>query len=141
MTTKPNVSRENAIEQVDVEIIKADQATSNNPPNRPIKDETEALITAIKTKAFSEVQKAGEFAIDNYLEAVRKARLDIESRQLFEPEQIEDAIRQIQKEIEKDWDSIVREITSFGDRLNEAARAAWDILTASKAKANEDKEN
>ncbi|BBA80166.1 hypothetical protein RGRSB_1778 [cyanobacterium endosymbiont of Rhopalodia gibberula] len=140
MTNKPNISRENAIEQVDVEIIKADQATSNQPPNRPIKDETEALIKAIKTKAFSEVQKAGEFAIDNYLEAVRKARQDIERRQLFEPEQIEDAIRQIKKEIEKDWDSILKEVTSFGDRLNEAAKAAWDILTASKAQADEDKE-
>ena len=141
MTTQPNVSRENAIEQVDVEIIKANQTTSNDSPNRPIQDETEALIKAIKTKAFSEVQKAGEFAIDNYLEAVRKARQDIERRQLFEPEQIEDAIKQIKKEIEKDWDSIVREVTSFGDRLNEAAKAAWDILTASKAKTDEDKEN
>ncbi|XHU96074.1 MAG: hypothetical protein JJP05_00930 [cyanobacterium endosymbiont of Rhopalodia gibba] len=139
MTNKPNVSRENDIEQVDVEIIKADRTTSNKPPARPIQDETEALIKAIKTKAFSEVKKAGEFAIDNYLEAVRKARQDIERRQLFEPEQIEDAIRQIQKEIEKDWDSIVREVTSFGDRLNEAAKAAWDILTASKAQADEDK--
>ncbi|MGP0127869.1 MAG: hypothetical protein ACTMUB_00985 [cyanobacterium endosymbiont of Rhopalodia musculus] len=141
MTTQPNVSRENAIEQVDVEIIKADQTTSNKSPNRPIKDETEALIQAIKTKAFAEVQKAGEFAIDNYLEAVRKARQDIERRQLFEPEQIEDAIKQIQTEIEKDWDSIVTEVTSFGDRLNEAARAAWDILTASKAQADKDKKN
>ncbi|XTZ10552.1 MAG: hypothetical protein ACQZ3N_01015, partial [cyanobacterium endosymbiont of Rhopalodia yunnanensis] len=129
----------NDIEQVDVEIIKADRKNSNNPPARPIQDETEALIKAIKTKAFSEVKKAGEFAIDNYLEAVRKARQDIERRQLFEPEQIEDAIRQIKKEIEKDWDSIVREVTSFGDRLNEAAKAAWDILTASKAQADEDK--
>ncbi|BAP17992.1 hypothetical protein [cyanobacterium endosymbiont of Epithemia turgida] len=139
MTNKPNVSRENAIEQVDVEIIKTDQTTSNNPPVRPIQDETKALIKAIKTKAFSEVQKVGEFALDNYLEAVRKARQDIERRQLFEPEQIEDAIKQIQKEIEKDWDSIVSEITSFSDRLNEAAKAAWDILTASKAQADEDK--
>ncbi|YAI82206.1 MAG: hypothetical protein ACQJCO_00950 [cyanobacterium endosymbiont of Rhopalodia sterrenbergii] len=139
MTNESNVSRENAIEQVDVEIIKANQATSNKPPSRPIQDETEALIRAIKTKAFSEVKKAGDFALDNYVEAVRKARQDIERKKLFEPEQIEDAIRQIQKEIEKDWDSIVREVTSFGDRLNEATKAAWDILTASKPQVDKEK--
>ena len=140
MTTKPNVSQENAIEEADIEIIKADQATPTKRPSQPIQDETEALINAIRTKAFSEVQKAGEFARDNYLEAVRKARQDIEHRQLFDPEQIENAIKQIQKEVEKDWDSIVREVTSFGDRLNEAAKAAWDILTASKAEADKDNE-
>ncbi|WP_267384180.1 hypothetical protein [Cyanobacterium sp. uoEpiScrs1] len=140
MTTEPNVSQENTIEQVNVEIIKTDKVSSAYPNSRPIQDETEALINAIKTKAFSEVKKAGEFALDNYLEAVRKARQDIENRQIFEPEQIEDAIRQIKKEIEKDWDSIVKEVTSFGDRLNEAARAAWDILTNSKAQADKDKE-
>ena len=139
MTTEPNISQEDTIEQVNVEIIKADKEFSANSNGRPIQDETEALINAIKTKAFSEVKKAGEFALDNYLEAVRKAREDIENRQIFEPAQIEDAIRQIQKEIEKDWDSIVREVTSFGDRLNEAARAAWDILTASKPQVDEDK--
>ena len=138
MTTKPNVSQENALKEVDVEIIKPDLATSNKHPDRLIQDETAALIKAIRTRAFSEMQKAGEFARDNYLEAVRKARQDIEHRQLFELEQIEDAIKQIQKEVEKDWDSIVGEISTFSDRLNEAAKAAWDILTASKTKANED---
>ncbi len=140
MTTEPNVSQENAIEEVDVEIIKADQATPTTAPSKPIQEETEALIDAIRTKAFSEAQKAGEFARDNYLEAVRKIRQDIEHRQVFDPEQIEDAMKQIQKEVEKDWESVVKEVTSFGDRLNEAAKAAWEILTAPKAQTDKDNE-
>lgn len=138
MTTKPNVVEENTLKEVDVEIIKPAQATPTNNPGRSIQDETEALIKAIRTRALSEMQKAGEFARDNYLEAVRKARQDIEHRQLFELEQIEDAIKQIQKEVEKDWDSIVGEVTNLSDRLNEAAKAAWAILTTSKTQANKD---
>ncbi|ACK64703.1 conserved hypothetical protein [Rippkaea orientalis PCC 8801] len=138
MTTEPNTPKNDAIEAVQPEIV--DESSTITRPEPPkdaqssIQEETTALIEAIRTKAFSEAQKAGEFARDNYLEAVRKARQDIESRQLFDPERIEEAIKQIQKEVEKDWDSVVKEVTGFGDRLNEAAKAAWDILTAPKEK-------
>ncbi|HAC65703.1 MAG TPA: hypothetical protein DCF68_19765 [Cyanothece sp. UBA12306] len=138
MTTEPNLPNKDAIEAVKTEVVDESSTITNPEPPKDtkptIQGETGALIEAIRTKAFSEAQKAGEFARDNYLEAVSKARQDIENRKLFDPEQIEDAMKQIQKEVEKDWDSIVKEVTDFGDRLNEAAKAAWDILTAPKDK-------
>lgn len=34
----------------------------------------------------------------------------------------------IQRDVEKNWQKTVDEITTLGDRLQEAAQAAWDIL-------------
>lgn len=98
-----------------------------------LKQETQDLIAAIQTKAASEAQKAGEFARESYLETVRKAREEIENLNLFEPERIDEAIKRIQEEVEKDWTSIAKEIGGLGDRLNEAAKAAWAVLTAPRS--------
>lgn len=106
---------------------------ATNPPKEPIKEETLALIEALRTKAQSEAQKAGDFARDNYLEAVRRARTEVEKLNLFEPNRIEDAIKQLQGEVEKDWDTLVKQVADVGDRLNEAAKAAWEKLTAPTA--------
>ncbi len=136
MTTQPNSPKKEAIEAVKPEIVdESSTITSPEPPKdtKPtIQEETAALIEAIGTKTSSEVQKALEFARDNYLETVRKAREDIENRQVFDPERVEDAIKQLQGEVEKDWDAMVKEVTGFSDRLNKATKAAWDILTAPK---------
>jgi polyhydroxyalkanoate synthesis regulator phasin len=129
MSTEPNGNPENT----PVEVISNDPSlvTQTTPPEtNEIKDETLALIDAIRKKAQSEAQKAGEFARDNYLEAVRRAREEIEKKDLFEPENIKEAMQQIQTEVEKDWDNLVKEVTSLGERLNDAAKAAWETLSA-----------
>lgn len=36
----------------------------------------------------------------------------------------------MQMEAEKNWESIVKEVATFGDRLADAAKAAWEALTA-----------
>ena len=129
MTTEPNLSQDNEIVEIETrtgEIVSAEPKKTLEE----IQKETTDLIAAIQTKASSEAQKAGEFARESYLDAVRKARTEIENLDLFEPSRIEDAFKQVQAEVEKDWDSVVNNVLSFGDRLNEAAKAAWEVLSA-----------
>ena len=134
MTTESQVPKESAItktEETNVEIVREDKTPDE------IKQETTALIDAIRSKALTEAKEAGELARENYLDTVRRIRQDIEERKLFDPQRIDEAVKYIQKEVEKDWDgvvkewnTVVKEVSSFGDRLNEAAKAAWEILTA-----------
>ena len=104
-----------------------------------VTDETQALIQAIQTKAFSEAQKAGDFARGSYLEFIRGAREQVESLKVFDPDNIEAAMKQLQGEVEKDWTNVTRQFndfgsqfSDFGDRLSAAAKAAWEVLTKSK---------
>ncbi|MBR8826740.1 MAG: hypothetical protein DSM107014_02360 [Gomphosphaeria aponina SAG 52.96 = DSM 107014] len=128
MSNEANVPEESAIVEVESEEIVVKEKTDNVP------QETMALIEAIKRKAQSETQKAGEFTREKYLEGVRKARIEIEKLN-FSPEQVETSIKQIQSEVEKDWDGLLKEVKSFGDRLSDAAKAAWDALTAPRSKS------
>jgi hypothetical protein len=96
------------------------------------REETEALIEAIKKRAQAELQSAGEFTLDAYLNAVRQARVAIEQNQLFNSAQIEQSIEFIQREAEKNWSVITGEIESLGVRLADAARLAWEKLMASR---------
>lgn len=98
--------------------------------------ETMELMETIRLKAQSEAQKAqveaqraGENAMEAYLEAVRNAKAEIEKTNLFDPERIEYTVKLMQMDAEKNWENMVKEFNSLGDRLNEAAQAAWDALT------------
>ena len=128
MTTEPN----NNLENTPVEVISNDptlvQQETKEPPSE-IKQETLALIEAIRTKAQSEAQKAGDFARESYLDAIRKAKEEVDNLNLFDPKRIDDALKQVQGEVEKDWDNLAKQVTTLGDRLNEAAKAAWEKLT------------
>ena len=93
-----------------------------------IKAETKALVEAIKTRAQSEIDNAQTITQDAYLNAVRNAREAVEQNQLFDPKRIEHSVNMIQRDAEKNWQKTVDEITSLGDRLQEAAQTAWDIL-------------
>ena len=93
-----------------------------------IKAETKALVEAIRTRAQSEIENAQNITQDAYLNAIRSAKEAVEQNQLFDPKRIEHSVNMIQRDAEKNWQNTVDEITSFGDRLQEAAQAAWDIL-------------
>jgi len=91
-----------------------------------VKDETAALIEALKRRAQAEAQSAGTLTRETYLSAVRQARESIEQNQLIERARIENTFEMVQSEAQKNFESIVAEVQEFGDRL----QAAWDVLTA-----------
>ncbi len=95
-----------------------------------VKRETAALIDALKKRAQVEAQSAGTLTRETYLNAVRHARESIEGNPLIERDRIEYSWRLLQMEAEKNWDSIVKEVAQLGDRLADAAKAAWDVFTA-----------
>ncbi|MCU0570570.1 MAG: hypothetical protein MUF49_28845 [Oculatellaceae cyanobacterium Prado106] len=114
------------------EISPEPKALTGTPePLREVQSETEALLEAIKKRAFSEAQTAGEFTREAYLKAVRQAREAVEQNQLFDPERIEKSVEELQQEAERNWQRVVDEVTGLGDRLTEAAKAAWDKLMPS----------
>jgi hypothetical protein len=131
MTTEPSVPKERAL----VEYSEETKALVLQDPklagaSDEVKNETMALIEAIKRRAQAEAQGAGDLTRDAYVTAVRQAKEAIEQTKLFDKEQIESSIELMVKDAEKNWESIIKEVTSFGDRLAEAAKAAWDTLTA-----------
>ncbi|MEB3216559.1 MAG: hypothetical protein VKN72_10050 [Nostocales cyanobacterium 94392] len=99
-----------------------------------IKQETAALIEALKRRAQVEAQSAGTLTRETYLSAVRQAREAIEQNQLIERARIENAFDMVQNEATKNFESIIAEVQELGDRLQAAAQAAWDVLTAPRPK-------
>jgi len=97
--------------------------------NDEVKQETKALIEAIKKRAQSEIQTAQDLTREAYLAAVRRARETIEETKLIDPDRLEQSVQLIQQEAQKNWNSITDEIQRLGDRLTEAAKTAWSILT------------
>lgn len=98
--------------------------------------ETKALIDALKKRAQVEAQSAGSLTRETYLSAVRRARETIEGNPLIERERLEYSWHSIQMEAEKNWDSVVKEVADLGDRLADAAKAAWDVLTAPRPRSD-----
>lgn len=100
-----------------------------------IKRETQALIAAIRKRAQAEVQSAGDFSRDAYLNAIRQARATVEQSQLMiDPQRLEQTIQTLQNEADKSWHVIVGEIESVGFQLADAARLAWQNLMATRPK-------
>ena len=93
-----------------------------------IKAETKALVEAIRKRAQSEIENAQTISQDAYLTAVRNAREALEQNELLNPKRIEHSVQMIQRDVEQNWQKTVDEIAALGDRLQEAAQAAWDIL-------------
>lgn len=126
-TNESNIPQSSSIEISD----RTNSLVEQNLPEAPeqLRQETKQLIEAITRKAQSETQKAGEYAQENYLAAVRDLRSEIEKLN-FDPESIEESLKLAQMDAEENWESLVQEFENFGNRLNEAAQAAWSILTA-----------
>lgn len=100
-----------------------------------LKSETKALIDALKKRAQAEAQNAGTLTREAYLTAVRRAREKIEGEQLIERDRIENSFELIKNEAEKNWESVIKEVAEVGDRLAEAAKAAWETLTAPRPRS------
>ena len=100
-----------------------------------VKSATKALIDALKKRAQVEAQSAGTLTREAYLSAVQRARTAVEENQLIERDRIEHSFELIQQEAEKNWQSVVKEVADLGDRLTDAAKAAWDVLTAPRPRS------
>ena len=93
-----------------------------------LKAETKALVEAIRKRAQSEIENAQTLTKEAYLNAVRSATEAVEKNQLLDPKRIEHSVEMIQRDAQENWQKTVDEIATIGDRLQEAAQAAWDIL-------------
>lgn len=137
--TDPNQTQQsNATETSSIQVSeRTNSLVEQEMPNESesVRQETKQLIEAITRKAQSETQKAGEFAQESYLEAVRNLRSEVEKLN-FDPERVEESIKLAQMDAEKNWESLVQEVEGFGNRLNEAAQAAWSILTGTSAQSD-----
>ena len=131
MTNESNHTDTSAIVQVSPETDALVEREMSGE-SEELKQETKALVEAVRKRAQSEAQSAGDFTREAYLNAVRQLRETVEQNKLFDPEQVERSFEMIHQEAEKNWNSIVKEVTDFGDRLAEAAKVAWDILTQPK---------
>ncbi|MGM3304586.1 hypothetical protein ACSQ6I_01115 [Anabaena sp. WFMT] len=102
-----------------------------------VKQETKALIEAIKNRAQAEAKSAGTLTRDTYLNAVRQAREAIEKEKLIERDKLENAWKTIQEEAEKNWHTMFKDFTTLSDRFTDigyrfqdAAKAAWEAFHA-----------
>jgi hypothetical protein len=125
--TEPNVPKERAIVEVSDSTNKMVESEMANETDA-MKQETKELVEAIKKLAQSEVQAAGDFTREAYVNAVRQARETIERIKLIDTDRIEKAGTMLENEAEKNWQNMVKEIQDFGDRLVAAGKAAWDVL-------------
>ncbi len=98
-----------------------------------LKQETKALIEALKRRAQAEAESAGTLTRETYLNAVRKARETIEGERLIERDKIESSLNVIQQEAEKNWHLLMKQFTELGLRFQDAGKAAWDAFNAPRA--------
>ncbi len=112
-------------------LVETDMTPETTTPAKEaeIQAETNALIEAIKKRAQAEVHAAEAAGRETYLMAVKNARLALEQNRLIDPERIEAAVRHLQEDAEQNWSGVWAEIQSLGDRLSDAAKAAWEVLT------------
>lgn len=144
MNSESNIPKESSLVEVREITPETEALVNDNMSDQPenIRRETMELIDAIKKRAQSELQSAGNLTRDSYVNAVqqasetylntvRQARTAIQQEQpLIEKDRIEYSLTLMQMEAEKNWESIVKEVSTLGDRLTEAAKAAWEVLTA-----------
>jgi uncharacterized membrane protein YccC len=101
-----------------------------------VKQKVVELIEAIKRRAQSEVETAGDRTREAYLAAVKQAEEAIAKTQETSEkyrDELEKSLKLVEQEAHTNWDNLVQEITDFGDRLRHAADAAWSVLTAPKS--------
>lgn len=124
--TEPQVPKESAI--VEQPTTKMVSETRSKPEE--MKHETEELMSAINKMVQSELQAAEDFTEEAYINAVRNARQTIEQFRLIDKDQLENSMNQFENNAQQNLEGMVKEIAAFGDRISNAAQAAWEVLTA-----------
>lgn len=125
------IPQSNQVSSQTNDLVEAEMAGESDE----LKNETKSLIDALKKRAQAEAQNAGTLTREAYLNAVRRAREKVEGEQLIERDRIEHSFEMIKNEAEKNWESVIKEVADLGDRLTDAAKAAWEALTAPRPRA------
>ncbi|MBD2569405.1 hypothetical protein [Anabaena lutea] len=120
-----------------IEIVEISLETRENGHTDEVKQETTALLEAIKKRAQAEAESAGTLTRETYLNAVRQAREVIERDKLIERasealrrNRLEYSWARIQEELERNWYLLSKDIADFSDRCQNAAKAAWEAFNA-----------
>ncbi|MDD1414200.1 hypothetical protein MEN41_05900 [Dolichospermum sp. ST_con] len=113
-----------------IEIVEISLQTREIGETDAVKQETTALLEAIKKRAQSEAETAGTITRETYLNAVRQVREAIERDKLIERDSLEYSWAKIQEELEHNWYLLSKDITDLGDRIQNAAKAAWEAFNA-----------
>lgn len=98
-----------------------------------VKEHLVGLVNAIKKRAQAQSQAAGDMSREAYLQAVRQAKEALDTVGKFTQDSqksIEKAVSTVEEEARSNWESILKETEKIGHRLDKAAAAAWEILTA-----------
>ncbi|MCE2699322.1 MAG: hypothetical protein LW859_18380 [Anabaena sp. 49633_E8] len=111
-----------------IEIVEISLHTSENGEIDEVKQETTALLEAIKNRAQAEAESAGTITRETYLNAVRQVREAIEKDKLIERDRLEYSWAKIQEELEHNWNLLHKDVTDLGDRFQNAAKAASSSL-------------
>ncbi|BAZ84356.1 hypothetical protein [Dolichospermum compactum] len=113
-----------------IEIVEISLQTSQNGETDEVKQETTALLEAIKKRAQAEAESAGTITRETYLNAVRQVREAIERDKLIERDRLEYSWARIQEELENNWYLLSKDVIDFGERFQNAAKAAWEAFNA-----------
>jgi hypothetical protein len=116
-----------------IEIVEISLHTSENGETDEVKQETTALLEAIKNRAQAEAESAGTLTRETYLNAVRQAREAIERDKLIERDRLEYSWAKIQEELEYNWNLLSKDVTDLGERFQNAAKAAWEAFNAPRS--------
>ena len=107
-----------------------ERSMANEP--EAVKQETMQLVEALTTRAQSELQGAQQVSLDMYLGAVRNATEMLQENRVFDPQKIERSLSMIQADAQKNMESVLDDIKKFGERLGDrvdaAAKAAWETF-------------
>lgn len=127
-TLPENPEQTTAIVEVDPNSQALVETPSHVAAPGEIQQETLALIEALKNRAQAELHNAGELTQEAYLKAVKQARVALEEHQLINRDNVEQAMATIQAEAERNWQKVFHEVKVLGDRLSDAAKAAWETF-------------
>jgi glycosyltransferase A (GT-A) superfamily protein (DUF2064 family) len=113
-----------------IEIVEISLQTREIGEIDAVKQETTALLEAIKKRAQAEAETAGTITRETYLNAVRQVREAIERDKLIERDSLEYSWAKIQEELEQNWYLLSKDVIDLGDRIQNAAKAAWEAFNA-----------
>jgi hypothetical protein len=113
-----------------IEIVEISLQTREIGEIDAVKQETTALLEAIKKRAQAEAETAGTITRETYLNAVRQVREAIEKDKLIERHRLEYSWTVIQEELERNWYLLAKDVTDLGQRCQNAAQAAWQAFNA-----------
>ncbi|MGB0564570.1 MAG: hypothetical protein ACPGVO_22635 [Spirulinaceae cyanobacterium] len=97
-----------------------------------IKELVTALIEAIKKRTQNQLETAGDVTRDVYVGTLRQAQETLKKTGLVLDDQwnsIETSVSGVENIASKNWDVMLKDFQKWGDRVDRAFSAAWEILT------------